>query len=370
MKPRIIVLLKNHLYKVIKEKEICKYVNDDTKCILFPKISNNRNTVYYPVLPHKSLLSNEFHINITFDIGNFKFDEDYFSFNDRFTTEYHTKSVIDFINYISVFYNISGSSEIIENAYIANDYELVKAMYPIHYHIDFDEFNTSIDSGELKSMTRDMYLPINAFEWITEGRMYELSDILFTTDSDKNSAFDLPSFIGLNGYEWKNTKYSNSINKLNLNPDDLILIKMNEYNSYYLTNYQSCVNMMHIETMNIELIGCQIHDIPSNLYRKFSEDINSVGQIERDSVCRYLNSEYCGYFQYTYNLGDIFCLISWAENNIDILSYFMALYKADMSNNLILVRHLGKLENRVFTINEIMHGDLTKYIYEYISRRM
>lgn len=370
-KPKIIILYKDKSYKLIKENEFYKEMksNKSIRCLLFPSLTNN--LVYYPVLPDKCLLSNEFKIDITFDIGQFDFDEDTMTFIDRFTSHYETTSVLQFINYISIFYKINGCAEIFESAFLGDGYTIVSTIYPIHYNISFGYGNEkyNIDSGILRNSIKDNYLPDTAFRWITDGRMDSISHILFTSDFGENSFYNLPLLIALRNENWFQTKYANKITYLNLNPDDIILIKINGFNSYYLSTYKMYCKMTHTNTFVMDVFISPEEMLQDPLYLDYAYRYQSINQNDRDALCRYIKEEYEYVFGYTFSLGDAYCFITWIAFNYDIINYLTALYKKQFPISLITIRHLGKLVNTSFSYEDIKNGKFTAFLYEYITRR-
>lgn len=368
-KPMIIFLYKDKSYKVIKEKDFRRYFNSkELKCILFPKLDNP--TVYYPIIPDKRLLSTTFHVELTFDISEFDLDENMIYFKDRFNSSFHTQSVIEFIEYLSIFYKNDGTAALLESAYLEDGNGIMRAMYPIYYKIEFDCGMESIESGALNNVTYNSEIEEPIYEWLVEDRMYYLSDILFTIESGKNACFKLPNFLILKDGKWVKNKYINDIEDLKLDDDDLILIQMDNYKSYYLLPWGIAREIMHVDSFNMDLLLCAMKEFTSKTYESFAANVRNIHQVERDGLCRYLIEEnYCD-FKYTFTLGDIYCFLTWCTFEKDIINYFASMYKADTYNPLILIRHLSNFVNTTFTFDEIQDGKFKKYLQWYISRRM
>lgn len=367
--PLIIFIYKDKTYKVCKEKDFRKYFNlKEIKCILCPKLDNP--TVYYPIAPDKRLLSTNFHTELTFDISEFDLDEDILYFKDRFSSSFDTQSILHFIEYLSIFYKNEGTSAVLESAYLEDSIGMIRSIYPVCYKIDFDYGMESINSGMLNNATYNFKLDSPIYEWLIEDRMCYISDILFTESSKKNNSFKLPNFLVLKHDHWINCKYIYNCDNVNLEDDDLVLIKLGEYNSYYLLPYKIANQLMHIESFSMDVILSSSELIPDNLYGRFAADINHIHPIERDALCRYINEEYDYNFYYTFTLGDIYCLLQWCTFEKDIVNYLLSVYKVDISNPLLLIRHLDKFVNTTFTFDEIQNGKFSKHLQQYIIRRM
>lgn len=368
-KPMIILLYKDKSFKAIKEKDFRKYFNSkELKCVLFPKLDNP--TVYYPIIPDKRLLSSSFHVELTFDISEFDLDRNGIYFKDRFNSSFDTQSVIEFIEYLSIFYKNNGSSALLESACLEDGNGIMRAIYPTHYKIDFEYGMESIDSGVLNNATSDIEIEDPIYQWLVEDRMYYLSDILFTTESDKNSSFKLPNFLILKENTWTKNKYIHNSDELDLDDNDLVLIRMDSFHSYYLLPWDIASQIMHVDSFDMDLILCESEMLPSNVYDSFAANVSNIHQVERDALCRYLIAEeYCE-FKYTFTLGDIYCFLAWLTFSKDIINYLTSMYKVDSYNPLILIRHLGNFVNTTFTFDEIQHNNFAKHLQHYITRRM
>lgn len=370
-KLHIIVLYKNKEYKVIKYKHLYRELQNTSniKYILFPSLTSD--LIYYPIIPNKCLLSTKFTIDINFNIGDFDFDEDTFAFIDEFSSHYETTSVFQFIEYLSIFYKLSGSAEITESLFLSESSNLC-AIYPVNYKITFDKMYSkyNIDSGDLKRVLHDCYLPDTAFNWITEGRMDPLSDLLYIIDSSKNSATNLPLFIGLYEKNWIKAKYTNNLSQLNLPLNTLSLIKLEGYNSYYLTTYELFIKMMHIETLSINVLISTIDSIRDSIYVNYALNYETSSQDTRDELCKYIKDEFAYYFDYTFSIGDVYSFLIWISFNQDIISYLCALFKSYPSDKLLIVRCIEKGFTASFSYDDIVSGKLIKYIYSYITRRI
>lgn len=371
MSNRIIVLYKDKSYDLIKEKDLSKcYKKKDIKLLLFPSRSNS--VIFYPIKPDKRLLASYFDITLEFDISDFDYDDNVIDYKDSMKSHYETDSVIDFIEYLSIFYKNSGIAEILESAVLQDGFAYVTSIYPVHYHIDFGYPNQyeSIDSGELERYKSKKYLKIPAFSWINESRMYNISDILYIADSVKNSSHNLPILLSLREGYWDKTKYINNINELHLDKDDIILLKSNEFNCYYLTTHEVFTMMCHIPSMSFDVIVSQpyLDYHRAEFAESILEDIDHHNQIDRDYLARFIKEEYLFLFGYTYTIGDSYSFIIWATFNKDIIQYLAALYKNNINTNCIMVRYLGKIANMTFTYKDILDGKFTKFIYEYIRR--
>lgn len=371
MSNRIIIFYKDKSYKLVKEKDLYKNFDEKKiKLLLFPSKSNS--IIFYPIKPDKRLLASHFSVTLEFDIGEFDYDDNIVNYKDSMKSHYETDSVIDFIEYISIFYKNNGIAEILESAVLQDGFAYVTSIYPVYYHIDFgyNHEYESIDSGKLERYTSQKYLKIPAFSWINENRMYNISDILYIPDSDKNSSHELPILLSLTDGYWSKIKYINNINELHLNKDDIVLLKSNEFNSYYLTTHDIFNMMCHIPSMSFDVIVSQpyldYHD--ASYAEEVLETIDQRNQIDRDYLARFLKEEYLFLFGYTYTIGDSYSFIIWATFNKDIIQYLAALYKNNCNLNCIMVRYLGKLTNMTFTYKDIMNDKFTKCIYEYIRR--
>lgn len=368
---RIIILYKDRSYKLVKENDLYKnFKEKEIKLLLFPSKSNS--VIFYPIKPDKRLLASHFSITLEFDIGDFDYDENRISYKDSMKSHYKTDSVIDFIEYISIFYKNSGIAEVLESAILQDGFAYVTSIYPVHYHIDFGYANQyeSIDSGELERYKSDHYLHIPAFSWINESRMYNISDILYTTDSNKNGSHSLPILLSLTDGYWDKIKYINNINELHLDKENIILLKSNEFNCYYLTTYEVFNTMCHIPSMSFDVIVSQPYLDYHNaeFAESILENIDHHNQIDRDYLARFVKEEYLYLFGYTYTIGDSYSFIIWATFNKDIIQYLAALYKNNINTNCIMIRYLGKMTNMTFTYKDILDGKFTKLIYEYIRR--
>lgn len=367
MKPQIIILYKDKSYKIVKESNFHKYFNKDKiSLLLFQSLSNS--LIYYPILPNEKLLSNYFSIDLTFDISNFDFDANYINPKDSFTHHYETTSLCQFIEYLSIFYKINGSAELVESAFLGDGYSEMTTIYPVHYHIDFDNYE-SIDSGQLQRSVTEGFLNQNAFSWIMEDRMSELSDILVTIDSNKKSVYKLPILMVMTDDTWAKIKKVNHLPELNLGSDELVLIKTEEFNCYYLTQYELYHIMSHTPTFNMDIIIAGLDQI-DGFYREFALSINKRNQIDRDALCHYIKDAECSYhFVYNFSIGDVYLFITWISFMKNIIQYLLCLFKTEDNEILLLARHIGNMTNMTFTYKEIMNNQLSNYLYKYIMRR-
>ena len=369
---RILILYRTGNYKW---KKIKKLTNEDmnkekTRYLLIP--SSKNPLLFYVILPDKRLLSDYFHIKIVMDIANIDFDNDYFNFIDRFHSEYETDSLIDFIEFLSVFYKINGISETMEDSWLCEGMSDVRTMYPVYYKIEFYTHNiltNTIDSGELPNYTDDSELRSTAFTWITNERMDAISDIMLNWDSGKNSIIKLPILLTFNDGNWNKIKYVNNIDSIKMSPDDLIMVRLDGYGSYYLTNYQMFNMLSHTETFCMDLLATNInsYQIESSLYKNIGERFDISPQVERDAFCRYLKEDMNYLYGYTYNLGDIYSLIIWLTFAKDIVTYLHALFHTMEDGKFIIcIRHIGKLYNCTFSQKDIMNGKYQEYLSKYI----
>lgn len=369
---RILILYRTGNYKW---KKVKKLTNEDMnkekiRYLLIPSIKNP--LLFYVILPDKRLLSDYFHIKIVMDIANIDFDNDYFNFIDRFHSEYETDSLIDFIEFLSVFYKINGISETMEDSWLCEGMSDVRTMYPIYYKIEFYTHNmltNTIDSGELPNYTDDSELRSTAFTWITNERMDAISDIMLNWDSGKNSIVKLPILLTFNDGNWNKIKYINNIDSIKMSPDDLIMIRLDGYGSYYLTNYQMFNIMSHKESFCMDLLAANVnsYQIESSLYKNIGERFDISPQVERDAFCRYLKEDMNYLYGYTYNLGDIYSLIIWLTFAKDIVTYLHALFHTMEDGKFIIcIRHIGKLYNYAFSQKDIMNGKFQEYLSKYI----
>ena len=188
-------------------------------------------------------------------------------------------------------------------------------------------------------------------------------------DSNKNGSRSLPILLSLTDGYWDKIKYINNINELYLDKDDVILLKSNEFNCYYLTTYEVFNMMCHIPSMSFDVIVSQPHlDYAPEFAESILENIDHHNQIDRDYLARFIKEEYLYLFGYTFTIGDSYSFIIWATFNKDIIQYLAALYKKNTNMNCIMVRYLGKMTNITFTYKDILDGKFTKLIYEYIRR--
>ena len=369
---RILILYRTGNYKW---KKIKKLTNEDmnkekTRYLLIP--SSKNPLLFYVILPDKRLLSDYFHIKIVMDIANIDFDNDYFNFIDRFHSEYETDSLIDFIEFLSVFYKINGISETMEDSWLCEGMSDVRTMYPVYYKIEFYTHNiltNTIDSGELPNYTDDSELRSTAFTWITNERMDAISDIMLNWDSGKNSIIKLPILLTFNDGNWNKIKYINNIDSIKMSPDDLIMIRLDGYGSYYLTNYQMFNIMSHKESFCMDLLAANVnsYQIESSLYKNIGDRFDISPQVERDAFCRYLTEDMNYLYGYTYNLGDIYSLIIWLTFAKDIVTYLHALFHTMEDGKFIIcIRHIGKLYNCTFSQKDIMNGKYQEYLSKYI----
>ena len=369
---RILILYRTGNYKW---KKVKKLTNEDMnkekiRYLLIPSLKNP--LLFYVILPDKRLLSDYFHIKIVMDIANIDFDNDYFNFIDRFHSEYETDSLIDFIEFLSIFYKINGVSETMEDSWLCEGMSDVRTMYPIYYKIEFYTHNmltNTIDSGELPNYTDDSELRSTAFTWITNERMDAISDIMLNWDSGKNSIVKLPILLTFNDGNWNKIKYINNIDSIKMSPDDLIMIRLDGYGSYYLTNYQMFNIMSHKESFCMDLLAANVnsYQIESSLYKNIGDRFDISPQVERDAFCRYLKEDMNYLYGYTYNLGDIYSLIIWLTFAKDIVTYLHALFHTMEDGKFIIcIRHIGKLYNNTFSQKDIMNGKFQEYLSKYI----
>lgn len=371
-KPSIIILYRDKSYKMINERKLYKHANEfnNIKYLLFQSLTNP--LVYYPILPDKRLLFGYFKMYLKFTICEADFDEDTIKYLDSFDFNYETNSVSDFIEHLSIYYKLYGSSEILESAFLGDGYSTIREIYPSYYHIQFGYDNENdIDSGELedvKSGVKRLYCP--AFNWITEDRMGNLSCILLTNDSDKNSFLKLPRLMEMSDECWtKITKY-NEINKYSIDSDSILLVKINEFNSYYLMEYSAYQKMCMVYTLNFDVsIVNTEEELKDELYYHYATQIYSIGQIERNALYKYIKEDrnHSCYFSYNFSIGDIYLILSWLVYGKDIISYLIALYKTDSDNNLLLLRSHNRLFETVLTDKDILSGKLNTYMYKYLK---
>ena len=164
---KILILYRDGNYKWKKLKKLTKddMNKKEIKYLLIPSIKNP--LLFYTILPDERLLSEKFHIQLTMDIANIDFDNDYFTFLDRFESEYEANSLLDFIEFISILYKINGISETMENSWLSDGMTDVRTIYPVRYKIEFithNKITDVIDSGELKNYTDDSELKSTAFK--------------------------------------------------------------------------------------------------------------------------------------------------------------------------------------------------------------
>lgn len=371
MKPNIIILYKDKSYKITQEHKLSKYMKDINliKYLLVQSLSNS--LVYYPVIPDKRLLAGHFELELQFDISSIDFDENSVQYIDTFTSKYKTDSLVQFIEYLSIFYKINGISELLESAFLGDGYSIIRAIYPSYYHIHFGYGNYNdyedIDSGELKRFKSPDSYDESAFTWLINDRMSNLSDILLTPDSDKNSSHKLPILMEMSDDKWTKINKVNYLPELNIDNDAMILLKVNDFNSYYLTTYEFYRKMTHMPSISFDIFVSGIDEsITSSIYNHFAHNIQHINQMERDALCRYMKDEYAYYFGYTFTVGDAYYLISWLLYIKYIMTYLISLYKQEDSDLLFTIRCLGKMINTTFTFDDIIKGKFTEYLYKYI----
>ena len=369
---RILILYRTGNYKW---KKVKKLTNEDMnkekiRYLLIPSLKNP--LLFYVILPDKRLLSDYFHIKVVMDIANIDFDNDYFNFIDRFHSEYETDSLIDFIEFLSVFYKINGISATMEDSWLCEGMSDVRTIYPVYYKIEFYTHNVltnTIDSGELPNYTDDSELRSTAFTWITNERMDAISDIMLNWDSGKNSIVKLPILLTFNDGNWNKIKYINNIDSIKMSPDDLIMIRLDGYGSYYLTNYQMFNIMSHKESFCMDLLAANVnsYQIESSLYKNIGERFDISPQVERDAFCRYLKEDMNYLYGYTYNLGDIYSLIIWLTFAKDIVTYLHALFHTMEDGKFVIcIRHIGKPYNCTVSQKDSMNGKYQEYLSKYI----
>lgn len=370
MKPNIIILYKDKSYKITQEHKLSKYMKDINliKYLLVQSLSNS--LVYYPVIPDKRLLAGHFELELQFDISSIDFDENSVQFIDSFKSNYETDSLVQFIEYLSIFYKINGISELLESAYLGDGYNILRAIYPSYYHIHFGygkyEGYEDINSGELERIKSPDSYEESVFNWLVNDRMSNLSDILLIPDSSKNSSHKLPIIMEMSDDTWTKINKVNYLPELNIDNDAMILLKVNDFNSYYLTTYEFYRKMTHTPSISFDVVVMNSNYILDSLYMEFGKNINSTNQIERDALCRWLKEE-CNYdFEYTFTVGDAYYLISWILFIKDIMTYLISLYKLENPEAVFMIRILGKLINTTFTFSDIIKGKFTEYLYKYI----
>ena len=372
---KIFILYRDKSYKW---KKIMKLTKEDmnpkeVRYLLIPSIKNP--LVFYVVLPDKRLLSERFKIHITMDIANIDCDNQYFDFIDRFQSDYETDSLLEFIEFISILYKINGSAEIMEDSWLIDGVTDTRSIYPVYYNIQFinhDKVIDEIDSGELPNYTNESELRETAFEWVTQSRMDAISSILLSWDSDKNSIVKLPILLILKNDSWGKIRYNYNIEDFNLDPDVLVMVRLEGFGSYYLTTYREYKMMTKVKSFSMDVIVTNIdHDsIESNLYQDIGFKFNYAPQIERDAFCRYIKEAGYPLYKYTYSLGDIYSLLVWISFSKDIIIYLRALFHTMEEDKFIIcIRHIGKLSNYVCSFDEIMKGAFQEYLTKYIWRR-
>ena len=220
MKPNIIILYKDQSYKITQEHKLSKYMKDINliKYLLVQSLSNS--LVYYPIIPDKRLLAGHFELELQFDISSIDFDENSVQFIDSFKSNYETDSLVQFIEYLSIFYKINGISELLESAYLGDGYNILRAIYPSYYHIHFGygKYNEyeDIDSGELERIKSPDSYEESVFNWLVNDRMSNLSDILLIPDSSKNSSHKLPIIMEMSDDTWTKINKVNYLPELNI----------------------------------------------------------------------------------------------------------------------------------------------------------
>lgn len=369
---KILILYRDGNYKWKKLKKLTKDDMDkkNVNYLLIPSATNS--ILFYTILPDKRLLSDRFRVKLTMDIANIDFDDDYFTFIDRFDSEYDTDSLIEFIEFISILYKINGVSELIEESWFIDGFSNVRTMYPTMYRIEFYNYNKItdvIDSGDLPNYTYDTKLPFSAFQWLISNRMDTISDILLTWDSSKNSILKIPVLLTFIDGKYNKIKYANKFDISELSSDVMIMVRLDGYGSYYLTNPKMYKILTHQNTFNMDLIVTNInsYDISSNIYRDIGENFESASQIERDAFCRYVKGDGGYLYGHTYSLGDIYSFIIWLTFSKDTIAYIHALFHTVEDKQFVIcIRHLGKMINYTFSESDIMHGVFERYLSKYI----
>ena len=126
---------------------------------------------------------------------------------------------------------------------------------------------------------------------------------------------------------WTKINKVNHLPELNINNEAMILLKINDFNSYYLTTYEFYKKMTHTPSLSFDIFITEIDkSIPGAIYNQFAHNIQSTNQMERDALCRYIKEEYAFYFGYTFTVGDAYYLISWIIYNKYIMTYLISLY--------------------------------------------
>ena len=172
-----------------------------------------------------------------------------------------------------------------------------------------------------------------------------------------------------NDGNWNKIKYINNIDSIKMSPDDLIMVRLDGYGSYYLTNYQMFNIMSHKESFCMDLLAANVnsYQMESSLYKNIGERFDISPQVERDAFCRYLKEDMNYLYGYTYNLGDIYSLIIWLTFAKDIVTYLHALFhRMEDGKFIICIRHIGKLYNYTFSQKDIMNGKFQEYLSKYI----
>ena len=370
---KIIILYRDKSYKWKKIKKLTK---DDmnpkeVRYLLIPSLNNP--LLFYTILPDKRLLSDAFKVYIQMDIANIDCDNQYFNFIDRFSSQYETESLLEFIEFISIFYKINGAAEIMEDSWLIDGITDTRSIYPVRYLVQFinnGKVIDEIDSGELPNYTNDSELRETAFEWVTQNRTDAISDILLSWDSDKNSIVKLPILLIFKNDLWGKIRYSYNIEGLDLDPDTMIMIRLDGFGSYYLTTYRYYKMMIKVKTFNMDLIAINVNNesIKSSLYKDIGNKFDFAPQVERDAFCRYAKETGYPLYKYTYSLGDIYSLLAWVTFSKDIVSYLRALFHTEEDKLVICIRHIAKVTNYTFSLKEIMSSFFQEYLTKYIWR--
>ena len=171
-----------------------------------------------------------------------------------------------------------------ESSWLSDGMSDVRTMYPVHYRIEFINHNKItdiIDSGELPNYTKGSELKTTSFDWIINGRMDAISDILLTWDCGKNSIARLPILLTFKDDKWNKIKYANSSEFCKIEPDDLIMIRLDGYGSYYLANYRMYNILKHIEsfTMDLIVVNSNDSDLNSSLYVDIGKRLEHAPQV-------------------------------------------------------------------------------------------
>lgn len=368
---KIIALYKSGKFKLIDEMKLTEKILEKTKILLVPSLSNAH--IYYIVLPDKRLLSDEFIVDIQMDIGEIDYENEEYYLDSNFTTHRECHNIIGFIDYISIFYKLYGSADMLSELWF-NECNGEKAIYPSEYRIQFVKHNKvydTIESGKLPRLS-DKKVVVDSSYWLIERRMKALSSILIDMEEYEHGAIKLPNLILLSD----NTERWHKIKENELRLSDTILVKCGSFCSYYLTFYSDykslCSkdkNVHQLPYLNVILTDPE--GIMNSEYRDIADKFPYKPQLARESLYGYLIKDGMNYVDYIFQLRTSEEFINWICFAKDTMLY-LAVTMHELctgTSNLIFIRHLSNQGDRYFSIEEIMNGSFESYLFAELTRR-